>query len=40
MTPGARLPKLAPSSLDDEQRALYEAIAGGRRAQGDRKSVV
>jgi 4-carboxymuconolactone decarboxylase len=34
MTPGARLPKLAPSSLDDEQRGLYEAIAGGRRAQG------
>jgi 4-carboxymuconolactone decarboxylase len=34
MTPGARLAKLAPASLDDEQRALYEAIAGGRRAQG------
>jgi 4-carboxymuconolactone decarboxylase len=34
MTPGARLPKLAPSSLDGEQRALYEAVAGGRRAQG------
>ena len=34
MTPGARIPKLAPSSLGDEQRALYDAIAGGRRAQG------
>jgi len=29
-----RIPKLAPSSLDDEQRALYDAIAGGRRAEG------
>ena len=27
-------PKLEPSSLDDEQRSLYDAIAGGRRAQG------
>ena len=34
MTPGARVPKLAPSDLDHEQRALYDAIAGGRRAQG------
>ena len=34
MTSGARIPKLEPSSLDDEQRSLYEAIAGGRRAQG------
>ena len=29
-----RLPKLAPGSLDDAQRTVYEAIAGGRRAQG------
>ncbi len=34
MTSGARIPKLEPSSFDDEQRSLYEAIAGGRRAQG------
>ena len=34
MTPGARIPKLAPASLDDGQRSLYDAIAGGRRAQG------
>ena len=34
MTSGARIPKLDPSSLDDEQRSLYDAIAGGRRAQG------
>jgi 4-carboxymuconolactone decarboxylase len=34
VTPGARIPKLAPSALDDEQRALYDAITGGRRAQG------
>jgi 4-carboxymuconolactone decarboxylase len=34
MTDGARIPKLDPSSLDDEQRSLYDAIAGGRRAQG------
>ena len=33
MTSGARIPKLEPSSLDDEQRSLYDAIAGGRRAQ-------
>jgi 4-carboxymuconolactone decarboxylase len=32
--PGARIPKLEPSSLDGDQRSLYEAIAGGRRAQG------
>ena len=34
MTSGARIPKLEPSALDDDQRALYDAIAGGRRAQG------
>jgi 4-carboxymuconolactone decarboxylase len=34
VTPGARIPKLAPSALDDEQRALYDAITGGRRAEG------
>jgi 4-carboxymuconolactone decarboxylase len=34
LTSGARIPKLEPSSLDDEQRSLYDAIAGGRRAQG------
>ena len=34
MTSGARIPKLPPSALDDEQRSLYDAIAGGRRAQG------
>jgi 4-carboxymuconolactone decarboxylase len=34
VTSGPRIPKLPPSSLDDEQRALYDAIAGGRRAQG------
>ncbi len=34
MTSGARVPKLEPSSLDDEQRSLYDTIAGGRRAQG------
>jgi 4-carboxymuconolactone decarboxylase len=33
-TSGRRIPKLEPSSLDDEQRSLYQAIAGGRRAQG------
>jgi 4-carboxymuconolactone decarboxylase len=31
---GARIPRLAPAELDGEQRALYDAIAGGRRAQG------
>ena len=30
----ARIPKLEPSALDDDQRSLYDAIAGGRRAQG------
>ena len=30
----ARIPKRAPGSLDDEQRAVYDTIAGGRRAQG------
>jgi 4-carboxymuconolactone decarboxylase len=34
VTSGARIPKLDPSALDDDQRALYDAIAGGRRAQG------
>ena len=34
MTSGPRIPKLEPASLDDEQRSLYDAIAGGRRAQG------
>lgn len=32
-----RIPKLEPSSLDAEQRALYDAIAGGRRAQGPQR---
>ena len=31
---GTRIPKLEPSALDDDQRSLYDAIAGGRRAQG------
>jgi hypothetical protein len=30
----ARISKRAPSSLDPERRALYDAIAGGPRAQG------
>lgn len=34
MTSGTRLPKFEPSALDVEQRSLYDAIAGGRRAQG------
>jgi 4-carboxymuconolactone decarboxylase len=34
VTDGARIPKLRPADLDDEQRTLYDAIAGGRRAQG------
>ncbi|MGD0239396.1 MAG: carboxymuconolactone decarboxylase family protein [Streptosporangiaceae bacterium] len=34
MSSGARIPRLAPAELDGEQRALYDAIAGGRRAQG------
>jgi 4-carboxymuconolactone decarboxylase len=34
VTSGARLPKFEPPALDAEQRALYDAIAGGRRAQG------
>jgi len=34
MTAGARIRKLPPSALDEEQRSLYDAIAGGRRAQG------
>lgn len=31
-----RLPALAPGDLDDRQRALYDAIAGGPRAAGPR----
>jgi 4-carboxymuconolactone decarboxylase len=31
---GPRIPRLEPSALDDDQRSLYDAIAGGRRAQG------
>jgi 4-carboxymuconolactone decarboxylase len=34
LTSGARIGKLEPACLDDEQRSLYNAIAGGRRAQG------
>jgi 4-carboxymuconolactone decarboxylase len=34
VTSGARLPKFEPPALDAEQRSLYDAIAGGRRAQG------
>jgi 4-carboxymuconolactone decarboxylase len=34
VTDGARIPKLQPAELDDEQRTLYDAIAAGRRAQG------
>ena len=34
MTSGPRIPKLEPAMLDAEQRSLYDAIAGGRRAQG------
>ena len=34
MTSGPRIPKLDPAALDGEQRSLYDAIAGGRRAQG------
>jgi 4-carboxymuconolactone decarboxylase len=34
LTSGARIGKLEPASLDEEQRSLYDAIAGGRRAQG------
>ena len=34
MTSGARIGKFEPSALDAEQRSLYDAIAGGRRAQG------
>ena len=34
MTADPRIPRLEPSALDDDQRSLYDAIAGGRRAQG------
>jgi 4-carboxymuconolactone decarboxylase len=30
----SRLAKLSPGSLDPAQRAVYDAVAGGRRAQG------
>jgi 4-carboxymuconolactone decarboxylase len=30
----ARLAKLTPGALDADQRAVYDSIAGGRRAQG------
>jgi 4-carboxymuconolactone decarboxylase len=30
----ARLRKLSPATLDEDQRAVYDAVAGGRRAQG------
>jgi alkylhydroperoxidase family enzyme len=33
-----RLVKLLPPALDDEQRAVYDAIVGGPRAQGPRPS--
>jgi 4-carboxymuconolactone decarboxylase len=33
-TSGSRIPKFRPAELDDEQRSLYQAITGGRRAQG------
>jgi 4-carboxymuconolactone decarboxylase len=29
-----RLRRLSPAGLDDDQRAVYDAVAGGRRAQG------
>jgi len=34
MNSGARIRKLPPAALDKEQRSLYDAITGGRRAQG------
>jgi 4-carboxymuconolactone decarboxylase len=34
MSHSARIPKLPPAELNGEQRALYDAVAGGRRAQG------
>jgi 4-carboxymuconolactone decarboxylase len=34
VTAGPRIPRLEPSALDDDQRSLYDVIAGGRRAQG------
>ena len=33
-TSAERLPKLPPGALDEAQRAVYDTIAGGRRAQG------
>ncbi|GAA0903666.1 carboxymuconolactone decarboxylase family protein [Virgisporangium aurantiacum] len=32
-----RLPKLPPHDLTDDQRAVYDSIAGGRRAQGPQR---
>ncbi|MEV4287903.1 carboxymuconolactone decarboxylase family protein [Nonomuraea bangladeshensis] len=32
--PGRRLPGLRPDELDEEQRQLYQAIAGGPRSRG------
>jgi 4-carboxymuconolactone decarboxylase len=32
-----RLPKLPPNDLTDDQRAVYDSIAGGRRAQGPQR---
>jgi len=29
-----RLPRLRPADLDDDQRAVYDAVTGGRRARG------
>jgi 4-carboxymuconolactone decarboxylase len=34
VTAGPRVPKFDPAALDGERRALYDAIAGGRRATG------
>jgi 4-carboxymuconolactone decarboxylase len=31
---GPRLPRLTPAELTADQRAVYDSIAGGRRAQG------
>lgn len=31
---GPRLPKLTPESLDADQRQVYDAVAGGPRAEG------
>lgn len=34
MTGESRLRKFSPAELDDDQRVVYDAVAGGRRAQG------